>query len=589
VSPLLLGLLACADPEAPPDWEGLYDADPLNPFPSMELVSEEGTLALPADALAVPEGGTAFPVDRVNWRRGFSPVQTSVWHPELALDPATVGGQDALGVGGSVRLYDLTDGVELPCFAELDAWPDPPEQGGPALLVRPGVAVPEGHQVAVVVTDAVRAVGGGPAAPERWSEAVAADPHLAELDARLAALGAGTVALAWDYPVADATGVLDALLPTVGVPVEWTLTASDRSLPEGAHAVAEGHFVAPTWLVDGLVFDTDGPVPTPQGETEVYLYAWIPSAIAESPGPHPVMVFGHGILGEPDAYFEDPIDEDGVIAVANELGAIVVATVWRGLSTAEMVDAVQVANDFGTFPSLTDRLTESVVHTGQLLRLLHSGGLLADPFFGGRGDPGQVVYYGISLGSIEGAVVLANQETVDTAVLHVGGAAWSTMLERSSNWPPFEAAVVRTVEDPVDRQELYAVSQLLWDPVDPAAYVDRLAGRPFLWQEAIGDNQVPNFTTELLMRSLGHPLGVPGFTAPEGIASVGLPAAAPLFVQLDPQLGVPDPVNRPASDTGAHNLPRSWPGVQAQTVGVLRGGLVENPCGETGCDADHPG
>ncbi len=66
--------------------------------------------------------------------------------------------------------------------------------------------------------------------------------------------------------------------------------------------------------------------------------------------------------------------------------------------------------------------------------------------------------------------MMAQDPPVDAAVLHVGGSAWSTMLERSSNWPTFEMVMQDSVPDPADRQLLYSVSQLFWDPADPLLY-----------------------------------------------------------------------------------------------------------------------
>jgi hypothetical protein len=583
-------LLACAGEKDPVEttWSSLYDDDPLNPFPSAELVAD-GHVAIPEGALPVPEGGTALPLDRVSWRTGYSPVQPSVWRPYEALDADSVGGQLTLGIGGPVRMVDLDSGEEIPCFAELDAHPDAVASGIRSMIVRPMTAMTAGHTVAVVVTSAVRGTGGA-LSTSPWEQAVASDAHYAALADDLAALGFDDVVLAWDFPVSAGTEVLDAVLADVGVPTTWDLgEARTDGLPEGVLAVAEGTLDTPSWLVDDTSFEVVDGLPVLQGTTGAYLYAWMPAIAATTTDPLPVLVFGHGILEDPAHYLEDDADASAVIDVANRLGAIVVASVWRGLTKDDLIDAVNVANDFGTFPSLTDRMTQGVANTAALVRAVDEGELLDDPFFAGRADRTRLWYYGISLGSIEGAVLLANQDAVDRAVLHVGGSDWSTMLERSSNWPPFEAALVRTVPDPADRQLLYAVSQLLWDPVDPAIHAERLRGRPILWQESIGDNQVPNLTTELLMRAAGVPLGTPAFTSPFGLETVALPTSAPVMVQMDPQLGVPDPVNRPAAETGAHATPRTWEGVKQQTVTFFQEGMVVNFCGDTGCDASHTG
>lgn len=164
------------------------------------------------------------------------------------------------------------------------------------------------------------------------------------------------------------------------------------------------------------------------------------------------------------------------------------------------------------------------------------------------------------------------------------------MLERSSNWPAFEQGVTRTIPDPWDRQKAYALSQLLWDQVDPASYAADLVGRPFLWQESIGDDQVPNLTTELMMRSAEVPLGGPTVTSPYGLTERSLPQLGPMVVQFDPMLEPPPAGNRPAPVTGAHGAPRLWAGCEQQVVHYFEsGGEVAHFCGGAPCSADNQG
>jgi hypothetical protein len=328
-----------------------------------------------------------------------------------------------------------------------------------------------------------------------------------------------------------------------------------------------------------------------QGEVEAYLFVHIPESVRKAPeGSVPVLVFGHGILSDPDNYLADTDDTSHVIELADRLGVIVVATTWRGLTTDDLLHAVGVSTDFGRFNEVTDMLTQGVGNTLSLIRLTRDGGLLDDPFFEGRADRSHVWYYGISLGAIEGMVTLANQDELELAVLHVGGSDWSTMLERSSNWPPFEQGVSRTMPDAWDRQVAYAASQLWWDAVDPASYADDLRGRGFLWHESIHDQQVPNLTSELFYRSAGVPLATPLVTAPPGIDTLPLPAAGPIFVQFDPQVAAPEAANRPAADTGAHEAPRTWEGTTLQTMHYFTsGGEVAHYCGGAACAEDNQG
>ncbi len=593
-----LALLACRPEEAAADpAAGLLGDGPLNPFPNAGLVVD-GEVTIPA--ALVPAAETPFDTERLRVRGGFSPVQPAVVLLPVRLDPASVGGQASLGLGGAVRMVDLDSGTEIACFAELDAHPDvvdAPERQ--ALLVRPQVAMPVGHRVAVVLTSALRDAAGAPLVLEEWAAAKASDPAVAALDDTLSGLGYSDVALAWDFPVGDGGALTRDLAAQVGVPATWTfdevrdVDVDADDVPAGVWRQAEGTFTVPNWLEDDRRFVIGASGPAAQGTAEATLYVHIPGAArTAAPGSVPVLVFGHGILSKPSRYLESEDDASNLIALAERLPAIVVATTWRGLTFADQADTVEAAGDIGRFPEITDRLTQGVANTVGLVRLVTEGALLDDPIFEGKADPTRTYWYGISLGGIEGAVTLANQDGIDHAVLHVGGSAWTTMLERSSNWPPFELLVRQDLPDPYDRQLAYALLQLYWDPVDPAAHAEALRGRSILWQESIGDEQVPNITTELLLRSVGAPIAGPNVTTPWGVELVDLPARGPIATQFDPQVALPGEENRPAVRTGAHDLPRTWDGALAQTLRFFDAsdpGSVEHFCGGEACSADNPG
>ncbi len=575
--------------------DGLLNQGLLNPFPQAGLMSE-GRISIPEGLLPVPEGGTPFDVARLGWRSGFSTVQSSVIDLGVALDPASLNDQLRLGVDGAVQIWDLDTGSQVPCMAELDAWPELAAGEKQALIIRPVAPMTPGHRVAVVLTPAVLLADGSPLTVLAWAEAQARDPHWAELSRSLSTIGVQDVVLAWDFPIGDGTAPLREMVAAQGPAGPWTFTDIDDVdenpdvLPDGLWRRLLGTYTTDSWLIDDQSEELDG-VPEPQGSAEAELWVYVPES-ARGRQDAPVLVFGHGILADPRRYWESDTDESGVIDVANRLGAVVVATTWRGLTTDDLLSAVEVAGDFGRFHELTDRMRQGVLNTLGLIHLVADGGLLDDPAIGAGADTSRIYYYGISLGAIEGSVTLALQDTVEYAVMHVGGAAWSTMLERSSNWPAFEARVAMTLPSAWDRQLLYAASQLYWDAVDPASYVEDLQGRSFVWQEAIGDNQVPNITTELLMRGVGAPLATPEVQLPALIDTVTLPSQGPVWVQFDPELGAPDPVNRPASNTGAHDLPRMWEGTKAQTAGFFESGAegwVTHYCGAGPCTASATG
>lgn len=590
---MLLLLLACpaAEDTAVDSLGGALGQGRQNPFPSVELIGEDGHIALVEGDLPVKEGGAAWDFSAFAAREGFSVVQPSVVAFDVAIDVESVGGQDSVATDGTVRLVDLDTGEALWCFAELDAAPEAMASGLRPLIVRPMQAFTPGHRIAVVVTSGVTSGGKPLSLPEP-------EGHYAELHESLAGLGQTDVVLAWDFPVARGNALLDAALAatagTPGAPTwsrEWDADVEGAEPPAGLWRLAQGTHPVVNLLVDENHMELDeNRVPAVQGTVDAYLMVAVPESVRDAaPGTVPVLVFGHGILSDPSDYLRADDDGSGLVAFANEMGAIVVATEWTGLGGDDRLHAIEVADEFVRFDEMPQMLSQGVSNTVALLAAVREGTLMDEPIFGGLADRAKVSYYGISLGGIEGAVMLANQDVVERGVLHVGGAAWSTMLERSAQWPPFDLVVSRNFPDPFQRQVLYAASQVLWDPVDPATYASELSSGQWLWQEAIGDEQVPNLTTELLARSTGATLGEPATTAPAGLPSAPMPFTGIGLTQFDPQLGLPAPENRPAPITDAHTVPRTWPGARAQAIHFLQTGEVAHYCGSAPCSASNPG
>lgn len=582
---------------------GPVDRPALAAFPTAELIDASGHLAIPADLL--PHGATPVPVDHVAWRTGFSPVQTTVLSTEVPIDPASLPPPVGTGATDGVVLVDLTAGTVVPSLVELDAWPDNPEV--PRLLVRPLQPLPVGHRVAVSVSGQLAAADGSPYGGPHWFEealtgrSVDGGPadHYPDLAADLQALGLPEPVLAVDFPIGEGRTPLLSIMEALDTPTEWEWLRvvdadDDPSLPEGTWIQAEGRFTTADWLVDDGAFEVDASgVPALQGSTEADLFLFIPDTVRDAdPGTVPVWIFGHGIFSHPKNYLGLDDDPSGVIEVARAAGAIVLATTWRGLTRDDIAVAAAVGNDFGRLPTLTDKLAQGVANTAALARLVASGPLLDDPVFAGLPDPAVLRYYGISLGGIEGATLFAVDDTLPHGVFHVGGSSWSTMLERSSNWSQFEVLMEGSVPSPADRQVLYAASQLYWDVADPALHADALASRSVLWQGSVGDEQVPNLTTDLVAGAAGATLLGPSPRLAAGWTEAEGPVSGPAVAWFDPLVGEPPVENRPAEVSGAHSLPRLWPGQHAQTLRFLDPsdpGVVEHTCGTAPCTADNPG
>jgi hypothetical protein len=326
----------------------------------------------------------------------------------------------------------------------------------------------------------------------------------------------------------------------------------------------------------------------------------IPTSVKDAPaGSVPVLVYGHGILGdESDALDLDPGYVSAPLWLAEDQGFIVIATAWRGLDARDG-GVGDVAGDFWTMPVLTDRMVQGQVNVRSLVDAAALGGLLQDDVFRGASgqllaDPEQVLFWGNSMGAILGGVFMAQDPPVEAAVLHAFGSAWSTLLERSSMWRVLEGNFEAQVRDPADRQVLYAAAQLWWDVVDPAAYADDLVAAPLLLQENQGDDSVSNLGARVLVRSIDVPLLSPEAEPLHGVDAVSgpLPPGSRAYVQLDPRLGDPPDENRPAPVTGAHNATSYWPGTRAQMRDFLdpaAPGTVRHHCGEGPCTRGNPG
>lgn len=588
--------LACAPAEPGPPKPGLL------PFPSLHHLKDgrvhpDGTL---------PAAATPIPVERWATRTGFSPVQTVVVDLGLAIDPTSLPGLDQIGEPGSVRLWDLTAEAHVPCFAELDAFPDQPDASR-RLLIRPAAPMTPGHQIAVVITTEVRTATGEALPVVPWFAAlldgrphetlVAWEPAYTSLAERLRDAGLPEPALAFEFPISDGTETLRAMLRGTELPTAYTFTdtldADGDELPSRAWRRLSGTFTTVDWLGEAgqLTLDPNG-APIPQGTVQAALEVYLPQSVRDATaGTAPVWLFGHGIFASPDVYLNYDDDESAVQELADRAGAIVIATTWRGLTTTDLGVPLGVAGDFGRFPELTDHLAQGVANAAALVKLIQDGDLLDDPLFAGLADRSTLRYYGISLGGIEGAVLTSQTPALSHAVLHVGGSTWSTMLERSVHWTLFEDALLRTLPDPGDRQLAYAASQLFWDPVDPANYTDDLRERSVLFQLAVGDDQVPNLSTYTLARGVGATVLSPSPHPVAGLSEQAAPGT-PAIALFDPEQGNDEASNRPATDTTSHETPRTWEGAKLQVLRFLEvddPGMVEHFCGATPCTPARTG
>ncbi len=581
---------------------GLIDGRVTNPFPSNHLVQErDGGCFLALESGDVPVGdGDPLSVDALNHRDGFSPAGTIWIDPGADIDASSLPSQSApagsLAEDAIIQIWDLDAGERLPYFAELDAWPEQRDDER-VLLLRPLKALGFGKRIAVTIGALPLQSGGTWEVPDfvaiRDGEAEldgAREAHYELLLQRLEELGVerSGLALAWDFPTSTEASirrpfdvVVDSMraavpLDAAHVP-EVTLSVSLDSedgdnLPPGLWREVRGEITLPRFLwpeeegddpnVGLFSFDADG-LPLRNGEADVFFTLVVPESLQNAPaGTAPLLVFGHGIFSNPQNYLTAGDDHHGLVELCNRLGAVCMGSLWRGLTTVDAPDAVRVATNLGRFPLITDKMVQGVADQMAMPRLAQTA-FVDSEFLQAAGgasliDPDRVLYYGISLGGIEGATLLANSEVALAGAFHVPGSQWATMLERSSHWESFETFMVQHLADAAERQLVYAMSQLLWDAVDPLNHVHRIGDKPALWQVSLGDEQVPNFTAETVARTLGIPLAGPAVQPVFGLTEEATPLApgSQAIFQFDSTLERAPELNRPAPVSGAHDAIR---------------------------------
>jgi hypothetical protein len=643
----LILLPACKQEDSSvPDSDGLLGSGLFFPYPSIHLMEEApGTatgwkVAIPEGLLPIAENGTPMPLDRFNRLDGFSPATPCLVYMEgLDVDPATLPGpsriEESVREDSTVQIIDLGTGERLPLFAETDAHRSAVDQGKRTLIIRPQKLMAWKTRYAVVVTKGIRDFSGQPLPVPPAFEALVRGRNIppslqgsaAHYEGLFEALEGFGIRmddawLAWDFW----TGSKEV----IHGPLDHIMEETERDIPADPEFMPDYEILPSRTLdsdldpdVDPLIwrhmeltfsmktfvnaegvfeFGEDG-LPMEQGDDDFILIVHIPPSVHDAPaGSVPVIVFGHGMLGAPHDYLVREGDPLHVLHASDRFGAIYAAAEFRGLSMRDQLDAVTAATDFGKFHYVTEDLTMGIANFAAVARMFRTK-FIEDPFFlasdgsGSLVDTSRIHYVGISLGGHEGGVVTAVSDIFQYAVLQVGGCPWTLMLERSSNWNKYDIIITTWVRDPVDRQMLYAVSQMLWDPVDPATHVEALRGKSILLQESIGDAQVPNLSTEFWARSIGLPLVQPSTTHPPFIEEVEAPVGpggsalfqydATVFESCGPVSGE---LNLPAEDNCAHHIVSECEAQQEQIEAFLaegsEGTIIQPPsCGTQPC---HP-
>jgi len=313
---------------------------------------------------------------------------------------------------------------------------------------------------------------------------------------------------------------------TITVPCYMNAPGSDYSLAEADIPCASGSRLnyAPGTNRPVQAVDAHGDPVT----WEAPFTCTIPRAGANEPvektSGNKAIVFGHGLM-------QSNLTTIRLAQFPGAMTGVTCGTDWTGLSADDLGKFLALMigkGDLTLFPALPDRTVQGYVNTLYLARALAADdGFAAEPEFqDDEGDPifqvdqqdtgKDLVYYGISLGGINGGATTALAPDWKRASLAVPGMGFTTLLTRSSQFNQFLPAIYAAYPDPLQRAVGISMLQILWDRGEPSAYSRSIVdgvGTPahrIVMQESFGDHQVTNIQTETLARTLGVTLRVPG-------------------------------------------------------------------------------
>ncbi|MBI1944908.1 MAG: alpha/beta hydrolase [Deltaproteobacteria bacterium] len=463
-----------------PDW-----AFPFLPLPAWTLASEE-TFAAWGEALAGQGWGTTAPV----FVRFAAPLS------EKQADKLTAG----------AALFVQLDG-ELAPQAAVTTWIADPG----TLIARPPTPLPESSRLALVVLRSL--VPGQSLARSEAFEAFARGEGKADLERAAAAAGVAVddIALLVAYRtgapadglVRARAGALAAGAPSVAfgsaLPVDQLsgdLAAQATRLPPGAR-VAEGSFAsldlrvpgdeddAGVGLWDQAYQDDVGAAP----RATLLLVLVLPDP-ARFPPPWPTVIAQHGF--NDDRTFGAKVGRAFV-----EQGRAVLA--MDAASHGERGSAAGLIR-LDSPRVFRDHMRQSALDLVQLISVVQGGDIDVDGV-AGRDLDGTVSYFGHSMGTIIGGLLLGIEDRIDAAVMNAPGASYQDLFQqgrlRGSVSFLLKPALGLRVDDPAYDDALPfcagAVESIL-EAADPLAYAHRHAqvAPPVLLQVNLGDGLLAN-------------------------------------------------------------------------------------------------
>lgn len=487
--------------------------------------STETGLRLAIEAESMPgEDDPGF----LNLADGFSRVTGVAVGFDYDLDPAigTPEVETQLDEDGVLQVFNAQVGSDR--YGQRQAfWIELIDAGNVGvertlLIGRPEEVLEANADHVGIVLDSV-----GATAPDEVRIALGLDKARGAADQELAAYHAPTrafleeqgvdlerVVRVWDFTTRSATDPtfrthammeeLDASLGELSVEFDSLVVPSN----EEQAAIVRGRLKGAPGFLDEesrLVLDSDGR-PTVVGEADIEFRISIPAGPTDVP--YKLTLYGHGTGGDlSDSAFDQ------------EMAGYDIAKLNLRFNGWTDKDFIQTLVGFNAFTDGSERSTAGLMQSiaGGTVLVTAMDGVLGDalaedviagvenPAAGRYPDTDFVVWTGGSLGGTLGAVIVAADDRLNTAVLNVPGTGWSHMIPHSLL---YDVALHDLFEvrygNALEMHLAMVVGQGAWDDVDGAVWADEAlaVGGSFLLQESMDDPVLPNLGTNLLANAL---------------------------------------------------------------------------------------
>lgn len=606
--------------------------DCLLPVPAMQFTVEDPStptgvrLSLRNENFVSPDGALPVDISMFNVADGWSPATPILVNFGRDVDPAFLNGpgdvEPTLQPGAPIALMHAETGELVPLLTEMDrnnrnltAY-----RGRWALILRPMKAMQMGERYLVVLRNTLTDTEGVPFdSPDAF---VALRDGIPTSSARVEGMreryeqlfetaeNAGwpreELLLAWEFQVASERHVLgpirsaraQALAAFADGDISWTIDRVQVDLNANVHRMVEGTFSPPNFLTteNELVLDGAGGVAMQEGRPS-YDFTLVVPPLPDDEEPLALVLIGHGLFGRGRGLLQGGLAEEYTQPIAANVGAVLVATDWIGLSGGDTTLIVErIVPDLSRIRLITDRLVQSHVNNIILVEAVLDG-IIQDPALGLPDDReilagDRVYYYGNSLGGIQGTGQTAISPRISRSVVAVPGSGWTNMIQRSTNFALLDQLIDLRYPDPLSQQAFIAMLQGFFDFSDPVNLGLLLHGdedmpdapaKVLVIQEAIGDCQVPNIATDLLSRTIRAShlefatdpvFGLETITGPTTALSLTQVRVPDALAEYFP----PDQNLIPARDNGVHNSAVIQPAMFRQIEVLMTTGEIIHPC-----------